>query len=177
MTTLQNLLSAFPDYAKDIKLNFSSLINQESVLSDQQFWGTLIACSMTAKNKALFDAIHTDALQKLSKEALSAAKSAAALMAMTNVYYRFTHLVANTEYTNMPAQLRMTVMANPGIEKQDFELFSLAVSAINGCGKCMDAHEKTLVSHGVSKDIIQAAVRIASIVSAAALVLETENIQ
>ncbi len=61
-------------------------------------------------------------------------------MAMNNVYYRFTHLAGNQEYRNMPAKLRMNVIGATGIDKIDFELFSLAVSAINGCGMCIDAH-------------------------------------
>jgi alkyl hydroperoxide reductase subunit D len=65
-------------------------------------------------------------------------------------------------------------MSSPGIDKTDFELFSLAVSAINGCGKCMDAHEKILSSHGIHKELIQTIVRIASIIHAVAVILETE---
>lgn len=173
--TLQMIQESFPAYAKDIKLNLSSLMNSETVLSQQQFWGTLLSCAMASRNKSLLDAISQNAQEKLSSEAFSAAKSAAALMAMNNIYYRFTHLVSNTEYNRMPANLRMSMIAQPGIDKMDFELFSLAVSAINGCGKCMDAHEKTLVTHGMSKEVIQTAIRIASIIHAAAVVLETEN--
>jgi alkyl hydroperoxide reductase subunit D len=91
-------------------------------------------------------------------------------MAMNNVYYRFTHLASNPEYRTMPAKLRMNVIGAPGIDKADFELFSLAVSAINGCGMCIDAHEKVLKQHGVSADTIQTAVRIGAVTQAAARV-------
>ncbi len=169
--TLQSIQESFPAYAKDIKLNFSSLMNSETVLTQQQFWGTLLACAMTCKNTLLLNAISENAEKNLSAEAYTAAKSAAALMAMNNIYYRFTHLVSNTEYARLPANLRMNSMAQPGIDKVDFELYSLAVSAINGCGLCMDAHEKTLSKHGVSKEAVQTAVRIASIIHAVSLVL------
>lgn len=169
--TLQSIQESIPSYAKDIKLNFSSLMNNETVLTKQQFWGTLLACAMACKNSILLNAISENAEKNLTVEAYTAAKTAAALMAMNNIYYRFTHLVSNPEYARLPANLRMNSMAQPGIDKLDFEVFSLAVSAINGCGLCMNAHEKTLSKHGVSKEAIQTAVRIASIMHAVAVVL------
>lgn len=172
--TLQQIQDLIPVYAKDIKLNFSSLMNNESVLSEQQFLGTLLATAMACKNKTLLNGVKHHVENRLSLEAANAAKGAAALMAMNNIYYRFTHLVSDAEYTRMPAQLRMNIMAQPGIEKIDFELFSLAVSAINGCGKCLDSHEKVLTKHGVGREVIQQAVRIASILHATAMVLEAE---
>ena len=68
----------------------------------------------------------------------------------------------------------MNVMANPGVDKADFELWSLAVSAVNGCGMCMDAHEKVVLQHGVSQAAVQAALRIAAVVHAAAATLDGE---
>jgi alkyl hydroperoxide reductase subunit D len=70
----------------------------------------------------------------------------------------------------MPAKLRMNVLGSPGIDKADFELFSLAVSAMNGCGLCIDSHEKVLRSHGVGAEIIQTAARLAAVVKAVATV-------
>ena len=93
-------------------------------------------------------------------------------MAMNNIYYRFLHLVEDDEYQAMPARLRMNILANPGIDKLDFELLSLAVSAINGCGLCISAHEKKLRAHGFTREMIQSAVRIAATVHAVAGVLE-----
>ena len=91
---------------------------------------------------------------------------------MNNIYYRFTHLVSDAEYAKLPARLRMNVMANPGIDKIDFELCSIAVSAIKGCGMCVDSHEKTLRQHGVSLQTVQSAVRIASVLQAVAVTIE-----
>ena len=110
----------------------------------------------------------------LSPEALNAAKAAAAIMAMNNIYYRFTHLVDAPDYKTLPAKLRMNVMAKPGVDKADFELWSLAVSAINGCGMCMDSHEKIVRSAGLTVDAIQAAIRIAAVVHAVAATLDGE---
>jgi alkyl hydroperoxide reductase subunit D len=105
---------------------------------------------------------------------MTAAKAAAAVMAMNNIYYRFTHLASATDYRTMPARLRMNVIGKPGVEKADFELWSLAVSAINGCGTCIDAHERELRAAGLSAEMIQAAVRIAAVVHAVAVTLESE---
>jgi alkyl hydroperoxide reductase subunit D len=89
-----------------------------------------------------------------------------------NIYYRFLHLVEDPEYQSMPARLRMNVIGNPGIDKADFELLSLAVSAVNGCGMCIVSHERTLRKHDVSREQVQSAVRIASTIHAVAVVLE-----
>ena len=75
----------------------------------------------------------------------------------------------------MPARLRMNALAKPGVGKADFELWSLAVSAVNGCGLCIESHEKVLREHAVSREAIQAAVRIAAVVHAVAVTLEAET--
>ena len=112
---------------------------------------------------------------RMAPEALRAAQAAAAVMAMNNVYYRFTHLVENEDYAKLPAKLRMNVMANPGTSKENFELWSLAVSAVNGCGRCMTAHERVLRTAGLSAEQVQAAVRIAAVVHAVAITLQAEE--
>ena len=166
--SVTTLKGAIPDYAKDIKLNLSSLVNEE-VLTDQQKWGCFLACAMNTGNATVIKEIEEDALDHLSEDAFNAAKSAASVMAMNNIYYRFTHIATNKEYSKLPAKLRMNVIGNPGVERADFELWSLAVSALNGCGMCVDAHEATLAKEGINKDQIQAAVRIAAVVNAVAV--------
>lgn len=94
------------------------------------------------------------------------------VIAMNNVYYRFVHLVSNPEYKTMPARLRMNWLEDPRVDRNDFELWALAVSAINGCGVCMDAHEKALRQSGVSSDTIQTTVRFAAIVQSVAFAIE-----
>jgi alkyl hydroperoxide reductase subunit D len=104
---------------------------------------------------------------------MEAAKAAAAIMAINNVYYRFVHF-AGGGYGNMPARLRMNVLARPGVDKATFELWSLAVSAVNGCGMCIESHERAVREHGLTAEQVQAAVRIAAVVHAAAAVLDGE---
>ncbi len=171
--SIEALRARLPDYAKDLKLNLSSLLREET-LTEQQLWGTLLASAMASRNAETLEAIEADASQHLSPDAAAASRAAAAIMSMNNVYYRFVHLATAGEYKTMPARLRMNVIANPGVEKADFELWSLAVSAINGCGLCIEAHEQELRKAGIGKEAIQTAVRLASVVHAVGVVLESE---
>jgi alkyl hydroperoxide reductase subunit D len=171
--TIEALKDALPDYARDLKLNLSSLA-QEGLLNEQQRAGTFLACALASRNQAVTAAVMASFAPKLSPEALAAAKSAAAIMAMNNIYYRFTHLASAADYKTMPARLRMNVIGKPGVDKADFELWCLAVSAINGCGVCIDSHEKILREAGLSAEQIQAAVRIAAVVHAIAATLDGE---
>ena len=171
---IEALRDAIPDYAKDIRLNLGTL-SAETALNDQQKWGTFLAAALASRNARVIREISNEVAGKLSPEAANAAKAAAAIMAMNNVYYRATHLMHADEYRAMPAKLRMNVIGNPGVEKTDFELWALAVSAINGCGMCLDSHEKTARKAGMSADQIQAALRIAASVHAAAAVIDGEE--
>jgi len=170
--SLKEFSDALPDYAKDIRLNLGSLLGDQT-LGDQRKYGLLLACAHGSGYKPIVEAAETECAPHLSAEAANAARAAAAVMAMNNVYYRFVHLSSNQEYGQMPAKLRMNVIGSPGIEKVDFELFSLAVSAMNGCGLCIDSHEKVLRQHNVGADIIQSAARVGAVIQAAATVHAT----
>jgi len=172
---LDTIRAAIPDYAKDLRLNLGNVLGSTH-LSEQQIWGTAVASAIAARNPVLRDAVVAAAQPHLSPEALNAAKTAAALMGMNNIYYRFTHLVGNDAYRQMPARLRMQAIANPGVDKNDFELWSLAVSAVNGCGMCLEAHEKQLAGHGVTREAVQDAVRIAAVLHGIAVALEAEAV-
>ena len=171
--SLDALRARLPEYAKDLKLNLGSLA-AETLLTPQQRAGTFIASALASRNAEVTRALVAEFAPLLGPEALTAAKAAAAIMGMNNVYYRFTHLVGG-DYPAMPARLRMNVMARPGVDKTDFELWSLAVSAINGCGMCMQAHERVVAEAGLSREQIQAAVRIAAVVHATAATLAGET--
>ena len=170
--SLKTLAEALPDYAKDIRLNVGSLLSDQT-LGDQRKYGLLLSCAHGTGYKPVVAAAEAECEGKLTPEAANAARAAAAIMAMNNVYYRFVHLASNPEYGTLPAKLRMNVIGNPGIDKADFELFSLAVSAQNGCGMCIDAHEKVLKQHGLPAEQIQAAARYGAVMTAAATVHAT----
>jgi alkyl hydroperoxide reductase subunit D len=172
--SIDALKALLPDYAKDLKLNLGSVLNQPA-LTSQQVWGTAVASAIAARNPIVREAVLADAAQHLSPAALAAAKGAAAIMGMNNIYYRFVHLTSAPDYRTMPAKLRMNLIANPGVDAVDFELWSLAVSAINGCGACIDAHEAEIVKKGATREAVQNVVRIAAVIHAVAVTLEGEK--
>jgi alkyl hydroperoxide reductase subunit D len=173
--SIEALREALPAYAKDLSLNLSSLAS-ETVLSDQQKWGCFVASAYAVGQPDVVRQINAQAEGAgVSNEALTAAKAAAAIMGMNNVYYRSLHLLSNHEYRTLPARLRMNVIANPGVDKSDFELWCTAVSAINGCGACLDSHEEELRKRGVPVAQIQTALRIASVVNAVARIIAAEQ--
>ena len=171
---LNTLKASIPDYAKDLRLNLDSVLSETGAagLTMKQIGLIALSSAIAARHAPFVSAIEEFAAPHASAQELNGARTAAAIMAMNNVYYRFTHLVGDAEYGTMRAGLRMNAMSNPGCDKVDFELCSLAVSAINGCGMCMDSHEKNLRKHNVSAQAIQSAVRIAAVVNAAAVTLE-----
>ncbi len=173
---LEEVIENLPSYSTDLKLNFSSVVRQQTDLTGQQLWGTVVASAVTSRNEQLVAAVVEEAAKYLTPEALEAAKGAAAIMAMNNVFYRFKHLTSNQKYATMRGGLRMNVMRTHGIDPLDFELWATAVSAINNCGACVDSHEKSLREKGISEEKILAAVRVASVVHAIAVVLDTNKV-
>ena len=171
---MESLRNALPEYAKDLRLNLSSLA-AETVLDETKKAGTFVAAALASRNPDVVRALLAEFGSRMAPADLQAAKAAAAIMAMNNVYYRFTHLVESDDYGKLPARLRMNALANPGTAKENFELWSLAVSAVNGCGMCIEAHERVLRKAGVSAEQVQAAVRIAAVVHAVAVTLEAEQ--
>jgi lipoyl-dependent peroxiredoxin subunit D len=173
--TLNELMEAVPAYARDLKLNFSTL-TQQTELTPQQIWGTVVASAVASRNDELTQAVFAEAANHLSPQALEAAKGAAAIMGMNNVYYRFLHLASNQNYRNLPARLRMNIIRSHGVEPVDFEMWCAAVSAVNGCGACVDAHEKVMREKGLSEEAVLAAIRLAAVVHGLALVFDAERV-
>jgi lipoyl-dependent peroxiredoxin subunit D len=174
--SLDQLIDSIPGYAKDLKLNYSSLVRQNTELTPQQLWGTVIVSAIATRSASLTEAVLHEAAKHLSQQAFEAAKSAAAIMGMNNIYYRFQHLSSNEKYSTMPARLRMNVLRSHGVESLDFELWSLAVSAINGCGKCIDAHEKVVREKGAGEELVLSVVRVASVVHAIGATVDAERV-
>jgi lipoyl-dependent peroxiredoxin subunit D len=96
-------------------------------------------------------------------------------MGMNNVYYRFLHLTANEKYRTIPARLRMNVLRTHGVEAADFELWCLAVSAVNNCQACVVSHEQVVREKGISEEGVLAAVRVAAVIHALAGVFDAET--
>ncbi len=170
--TVENLKDRLPDYAKDLKLNLGS-IRRSTALDEQQLWGTLLASAAVARNDTVFADIAADATEVLPRHAYNAALAAASIMGMNNVFYRARGFL-DGRYDDLRVGLRMNIIANPGVEKTHFELWALAVSAINGCGHCVIAHERALRESGVERETILEALRVAAIIAGVSTALATQ---
>jgi alkyl hydroperoxide reductase subunit D len=174
VSAVETLRNTLPEAARDVKLNLQAVL-QPSSLSPGQRWGVAIASAIAARHAPLRDALVADARAEVGEEVIEDARAAAVLMAMNNVYYRFRHMVGKPSYAEKPARLRMNRLVKPLTPKVDFELCCLAVSALNGCEMCVQAHEKVVIEGGLSEDQVNDAVRIAATVNAAAVALEMEE--
>ena len=172
MSAVETLRESIPEPARDIKLNLQSVMQAESLTAAQR-WGVAIASAVAARSPRLRDALIDDARAAgIGEAVIDDALAAAALMAMNNVFYRFRHMVAKESYTQKPARLRMQRIAKPATNKADFELFCLAVSAINGCEMCIRSHEEAVIAGGLAEDQVHDAVRIAATMNAASVAIE-----
>jgi len=168
---LEEARNLIPEPARDIRLNLQTVL-AESSLSQDQRWGVAVASAVASRNATLRRAVLDSARREVGAAVIEDAVASAALMAMNNVYYRFRHLVGKPAYQERPARLRMNRMIKPAGTQVDFELYSLAVSAINGCGTCMEAHEKVVTNGGLTEVQVHDAVRIAATIHAAAVALD-----
>jgi alkyl hydroperoxide reductase subunit D len=173
MEQLNQLREQFPDAARDIKINLSNVL-VPGALNAAQTWGVAICSAYAARNETLTKAVIADAKAAGIEDAVHEdAKAAAILMGMNNVYYRFRHIIGKEDYEQKPARLRMMRLKQVATNQVDFELFCLAVSAINNCQACVQSHEHVVLAGGLTSDQVHDAVRIAAVVNAAAMALES----
>ena len=163
-------LDKLGDFAKDVKLNVPTLLSVEGApgFTQEQIDFVALALAYSTKDVVTIHDMTEYANDKLTPELIEAAKAAATIMAMNNVYYRSTHLLEDADIERMPARLRMNIILKSGAPKAHFELASLAISALNGCGKCLKAHKESILKEGLSKESIHSAIRIAGVVASLA---------
>jgi len=174
MASLEVVRGELADAHRDTRLNLQSVLESPS-LTPEQRWGVAVACAFAARNEKLKEALLHEARQALGDKAdpvIEDARAAASLMAMNNVYYRFRHMVGKESYSTKRAGLRMNRLVQVLTNKVDFELVCLAVSAINGCERCIQAHEKTVRDAGMPAEKVHDAIRIAATVQGVAVGLE-----
>jgi alkyl hydroperoxide reductase subunit D len=153
-------------YVRDLKLNFTSTLTSEQ-LSTKECALLGLSAAVNNNNQPL-----TLYYTKYAKEQgatpadVAEAVACASLLASNNVFYRFRHFTQKEKYNQIPARIRMQVMMKPVTGKEFFELMSLAISAINGCELCVNAHEDSLIKLGTTEERVFDAVRIASLVTA-----------
>lgn len=169
---LESLRGSLPAYAKDLKLNIGSVTSSSS-LNEQQLWGTVLSCAAATRSQRTLAELAEEAREHLSQEAFDAALGAASIMGMNNVFYRAKHLLQGA-YDDLRASLRMQIIGKPGVDRVDFELWSLAVSSINGCGWCLEAHEQVVREAGLTREQVFDALRVAAVVAGVAQAVEID---
>lgn len=158
-------------YVRDLKLNFVSTLTSAH-LTEKECALVALSIAVNNSNKVLTEFFEKQAQAKeASSEEIAEAVGCASLLALNNVFYRFRHFTGKEKYTQIPARVRMQLMSSPVTGKEFFELMSLAVSAVNGCEMCVNAHEKSILGLGATEERVFDAVRIASIVTSAGKVL------
>lgn len=168
---LQTLATTDARYLKDLKLNVANALGA-ATLSKKEAYLIALAVSVNEKQPAL-----QAAFEKLAKEEGANEKeiaeviSCTSLMNANNVFYRFRHFVNKEFYNTTPAGIRMSIMANPVLGKEFFELLSLVVSALNGCEMCVTSHEEALLKHGTEQQRVLDAVRLGAVLRSLAVLL------
>jgi alkyl hydroperoxide reductase subunit D len=168
--------SAVPEYAKDLRLNLSSVITASS-LEPTMAWGAALTAALVSKNEQVIHGILEDAKEHLDETHMNGVKAAAAIMGMSNVWYKFTDLVQDEEVKKQPAKLRMNVVINHGgVSQALFEGWSLAASVVNACGVCINAHASQIRKQELSTQNIVDIGRIAAVVKAVSDTLSFEKL-
>jgi len=153
-------------YLRDLKLNFTSTLTSEH-LSTKECALLGLSVAVNNNNKPLTQYFTRYAEEQAATAAdIAEAAGCASLLAANNIFYRFRHFTQKEKYTQIPARIRMQLMMKPVTGKEFFELMSLAISAVNGCEMCVNAHEDSLIKLGTTEERIFDAVRIASLVTA-----------
>lgn len=158
-------------YLRDLKINVNNALSAETLAKKEAH---LLAYSVAVneKNEALQKAFAQSATNEgATDKELAEVVSCTSLLNANNVYYRFRHFMHEEFYNNAQAGIRMSIMANPVLGKEFFELVSLVISALNGCELCVTSHEKTLVGHGTAKQRIHDAVRLGAVIKSLAVLL------
>jgi len=153
-------------YLRDLKLNLTSTLTSEQLSTKEcALLGLSTAINNNNKPLTIFFTKYAEEQGATAAETAEAA-GCASLLASNNIFYRFRHFTQKEKYTQIPARIRMQLMMKPVTGKEFFELMSLAISAVNGCEMCVNAHEDSLIKLGTTEERIFDAVRIASLVTA-----------
>lgn len=162
---LESVKSSIPDHAKDIKLNLDSVISR-SGLEEVDAHACALAAAIAAGNGELAFEIQMNGPLMGTPER-EAAKTAAALMGMNNVYYPFVEMTGDEQLKGLPAGLRMQAYAtHGGVSKLKFEMYALCASIVGKCHFCVKSHYDILKKEGMTVQQLQAVGKIAAVINA-----------
>jgi len=166
------LLNVEARYIKDLRINVGNVLNNAQQLKKKEALLLALAVSINEKFDLLKETFTRQALEAGATEAeLAEVVACTSLMATNNVFYRFKHFMNKDFYNTQPAGIKMSIMMNPVLGKEFFELMSLVISSINGCEMCVTSHEQSVLQHGSSEARIFEAVRLGAILKGLITVL------
>jgi lipoyl-dependent peroxiredoxin subunit D len=167
-TWIDQVKEALPEYAKDTKLNIDAVINRSTLSKDEAEACALAAAVATGNGKIV--SLLMGNMEDQTE--MTAALTAASLMAMNNVWYPYIEMAGDEQLTGLPAQLRMNAIANHGgSTKARFEAYSLAASIVGKCHFCVKAHYDTLRKEGYTVEQLRDIGRIAAVMTSVCRVL------
>jgi alkyl hydroperoxide reductase subunit D len=170
-TRLRVLADTDARYLKDLKINVTNSLTA-TTLSKKEAYLLGLAVAINEKHTDLQASFEKLATQEgATPKDIAEIISCTSLMNANNVYYRFRHFVNKEFYTATPAGIRMSIMANPVLGKEFFELVSLTVSALNGCEMCVTSHEEALLKHGTEQQRVLEAVRLGAVLRSLVVLL------
>jgi len=161
---LETVVNTENKYLRDLKINLGNAL-QYQTLSKKESYLLAVSVAINEKNKLAIESFTKLAMNEGSTEAeIAETYACVSLLNANNVLYRFRHFTKKDVYQNSPAGIKMSIMMNPVFGKEFFELMSLAVSALNGCEMCVNAHEASLLKLGTSENRIFDAIKLTAIV-------------
>lgn len=165
MNWVEQVKGSIPDHAKDIKLNLDAVINR-SGLDEIDAHACALAAAIMAGNGELAYEIGMNG-PLIGTPEREAAKTAAALMGMNNVYYPFVEMTGDSNLKGLPAGLRMQAYAtHGGVSKLKFEMYALCASIVGKCHFCVKSHYDILKNEDMTVQQLQAVGKIAAVINA-----------
>jgi lipoyl-dependent peroxiredoxin subunit D len=170
MSWVDDVKAVLPDYAKDTRLNLDAVINR-STLDPVEAQGCALAAAMSAGNGKIQGAIMAGMTDETE---MTAALTAASLMAQNNVWYPYVEMAADDNLKGLPAQLRMNAITTHGGTTQErFEAYSLAASIVGKCHFCVKAHYDGLKNMGYTVEQLRDIGRIAAVINSVCKILNS----
>ena len=165
LNVLQTLDNSDTRYLRDLKVNVGNVLVTQ-YLTEKETALLALAIAANQKNNILINGFQKLATEKgATIEERNEAICCASLLAGNNVFYRFRHFQQKESYNVMQAKIKMNIMMKPVLGKEFFELISLAVSAVNGCELCVNAHEHSVIELGASEERVWNAIRLAAVIT------------
>ena len=163
---VDRIKESIPDHSKDVKLTFDNVF-KSTILDEVDLHACALVAAISAGNGELAFAIESGSLLVQNEKELAAAKTAASLMGMNNVWYPFVEMSGDIELKNLPAGIRMQAYMNhAGVTKKKFEMYALCASIIGKCHHCVKNHYDVLKKEGMTAQELQQVGKIASVINA-----------